>query len=80
MKGKHSILTEHYLVPAVLFLLNIALAQSIHAFASDMPTYTVATKAVLIVALAFFVASLVFKKKILLTGSILFYIVAILWF
>jgi hypothetical protein len=77
MKKAHNALTEHYLIPAVLFLLNICLAHVIHAFATG--STPLAGRMVLIVAFVLLGSSLLLKKKFLLTGSILFYSLTALW-
>ena len=79
MKAKQHKLTEHYLVPAVLFLLNICLVHVIHALtegAEHSPTYKIA----IVTAFVFLASSLVARKKVYMTGSILFYaLVALGW-
>lgn len=77
MKKKYHALTEHYLVPAVLFLLNICLAHTIYAFAGDS-LYSAAGKIALVAAVAFLGSSLLLKKETLLAGAILFYAVVAL--
>lgn len=76
MKKTHNAFTEHYLIPAVLFLLNICLAHVIHAFVTGS---TSLTRIALTVALVLLGSSLLFKKQFLLTGSILFYSLVALW-
>jgi hypothetical protein len=77
MKKEHNAVTERYLVPVVLFLLNICLAQVIHAFAFG--STPLPYRIMLVVAVVLLGGSLCFKKKILLTGSILFYGAVALW-
>lgn len=77
MKKAHNALAEHYLIPAVLFLLNICLAQFIHAFANDSASLT--SRMVLVIAFVLLGSSLFLKKQFLLAGSILFYSLAALW-
>jgi hypothetical protein len=78
MKKRRHIYTEHYLVPAVLFVLNICLAHVIYMFVTGAP-YPVASKIVLATAFALLGSSLLFKKQILLGGSILFYVLTVIW-
>ena len=79
MKKRRHALTEHYLVPAVLFLLNICLVHLIFVWVAG-PVYSPANKMALAVTLALLGSSLLFKKRILLTGSILFYALVVIWF
>lgn len=67
MKKRHNTLTERYLVPAVLFLLNICLAHVIYAFVSS-PSYLLADKVALAGAFALMGVSLVLKRPVLLAG------------
>jgi hypothetical protein len=78
MKKIHHTLTEHYLVPAALFLLNICLAHLIYAFASGS-TYPPISRIALALAFVLLGSSLVLKKQIHLAGSILFYTLVVLW-
>jgi hypothetical protein len=79
MKKTHNVLTEHYLVPIILFLLNICLAHVIYAFVAAS-TYSLAERIALTLAFALLVGSLVFKRQVLLVGSILFYALVVLMF
>ncbi|HLT71862.1 MAG TPA: hypothetical protein VKZ75_04395 [Cyclobacteriaceae bacterium] len=79
MKKRRHALTEHYLVPAVLFLLNICLVHLISVLVAG-PAYAPATKMALGVTLVLLGSSLLFKKRILLTGSIFFYALVVIWF
>lgn len=72
MKRGHHVFTEHYLVPAVLFLLNICLAHLIHAFVAG-ETYSLLDKIALAMAFVLLGSSLLLKKQVHLAGSILFY-------
>lgn len=78
MKKSHHALTEHYLVPAALFLLNICLAHLIYAFTSNS-AYLPLGKIALAVAFVLLGSSVVFKKQVHLAGSILFYAIVVLW-
>ena len=79
MKKRQHALTEHYLVPAVLFLLNICLVHLISVLVAG-PANSSASKMALAITLALLGSSLLLKKQILLTGSILFYALVIIWF
>lgn len=72
MKKHHNALTEHYLIPAVLFLLNICLAHLIHALASGT-MYSSSEKLLLALAFVLLGSSLLLKKRFYLVGAILFY-------
>lgn len=78
MKKKYNKFTERYLVPAVLFLLNICLAHVIYAFVSAS-SYRRIDKIVLAVAFVLMTSSLLLRRQMLLAGSILFYMLAVLW-
>ena len=78
MKKSTNAITEHYLVPAVLVLLNICLAHVIYAFAG-YSVYDAAGKTALALALGLFVLALSLKKQTLLGGSILFYTLVVIW-
>jgi hypothetical protein len=78
MKKKYNALMEHYLVPAVLILLNVCLAHVIYAFAGSS-AYTLTGRLALAVAFVLLVISLSLKKQALLGGSILFYALVVLW-
>jgi hypothetical protein len=78
MKKRHHTFTEHYLVPAVLFLFNICLAHIIYAFAGGS-AYSPVSKVALAAAFALLGCSLLLKKQALLTGSILFYVLIVIW-
>lgn len=78
MKTRHNAFTEHYLVPAVLLMLNICLAHVIYAFVVNS-TYSLAGKLVLAAAFVLLGSSLLFKKQVLLAGSITFYVLVALW-
>lgn len=77
MKKPHNILTEHYLIPAVLFLLNICLAHVIYAFVAAS-TYSLSGSIALALAFGLLMGSLFFKRQVLLVGSILFYALVVL--
>jgi hypothetical protein len=77
MNKAHNTFTEHYLVPAVLFLLNICLAHLIYVFVAD-PTYSLAGKIALAMAFVSLGSSLFVKRQIFLGGSILFYTLVVL--
>lgn len=78
MKKKYNKFTEHYLVPTVLFLLNICLAHVVYAFVSAS-SYLLVDKIVLAVAFVLMAGSLLLKRQVLLAGSILFYFLAVVW-
>jgi uncharacterized membrane protein YoaT (DUF817 family) len=77
MKKKHNAFTEHYLIPAVLFLLNICLVHFIYAFVAGS-TYSNVSKMALAVAFVFLGSSLLFKRQVLLASSMLFYSLVVL--
>ena len=77
MKKKHNALTEGYLVPAVLFLLNICLVHLAYALVADS-TYSYISKIALAVAFVLLGSSLLFKRQILLASSMLFYTLVVL--
>jgi hypothetical protein len=77
MKKPHNILTEHYLIPAILFLLNICLPHVIYAFVAAS-TYSISERIALALAFALLIGSLFFKRQFLLVGSILFYALVVL--
>jgi hypothetical protein len=77
MKKKYNALTEHYLVPLILFLLNICLAHVIYAFTASS-SYTAADKTALTLAFTLFIISLSLKKQALLGASIVFYAAVII--
>jgi hypothetical protein len=72
MKKKHNGFTEHYLIPAVLFLLNICLVHLIYAFVAGS-MYSYISKIALAVAFVLLGSSLLFKRQVLLASSMLFY-------
>jgi len=72
MKKKHHALIEHYLIPTVLFVLNICLVHVIHAFMEDSAKPAL-YKAALVVSFALLGSSLVTKRRGHLMGAILFY-------
>jgi len=76
MKRKHNKLTEHYLIPAVLFLLNICLAHLACVLVAG-EAYSVSTRIVVAIAFVLLGSSLLVKKQIHLAGSILFYTVVV---
>lgn len=76
MKGKHNKLTEHYLVPAVLFLLNICLAHLTCVFVAGSP-HSLSSRIALAVAFVLLGSSLLVKKQVHLAGSILFYMLVV---
>lgn len=78
MKGKFNKLTEHYLVPAVLFLLNICFAHLTCVFVAGS-AYSISTRIAIVVAFVLLGSSLLVKKQIHLAGSILFYILVAFW-
>ena len=78
MKKRYNKFTEHYLVPSVLFLLNICVAHVIYAFVSAS-SYLLVDKIILAVAFVLMAGSLLLKRQVLLAGSILFYMLAVLW-
>jgi hypothetical protein len=72
MKKRHSAFTEGYLIPAVLFLLNICLVHLTYAFVADS-MYSLGGKIALAMAFVLLGSSLFFKRQALLAGSMLFY-------
>ena len=77
MKKSHNVLTEHYLVPATLFLMNICIAHVIYAYTAES-TYSPVGRLAVTIAFVLMGGSLVSKKQFLLTGSILFYLLVAL--
>lgn len=77
MKKSHHVLTEHYLVPATLFLLNISLAHVIYAFMAES-TYSTVGKIAVTVSFVLMGGSLFYKKQLLLAGSMLLYLLVAL--
>lgn len=77
MKKIYSSFEEHYLVPAVLFLLNVCVAHLVYAFASS--SYSPAEKIVLTLAFVLFGSALLFKGRALLNGSILCYVLVVIY-
>jgi hypothetical protein len=77
MKKTYSSFAEHYLVPAVLFLLNVCVAHLIYAFAAS--SYSPAEKIILTLAFILFGAALLFKGKVLLGGSVVCYTVVVIY-
>lgn len=75
---KHA-LTEHYLVPAVLFLLNICLVHLICVLVAGS-VYSTECRIALTFTFALLTGSLLLRKQVLLSGSILFYVLVVLWF
>jgi len=73
MKKTYNARTEHYLVPAVLFLLNICLVHVIYAF-TPHSSYTATGKMALTLAFLLFALSLFLKKPIWLRGAIVYYV------
>ena len=78
MKKEHHKFTEHYLVPAVLFLFNICLVHLIYVFVPGS-AYSVVGKIALAIALALMGISLFHKKQVLLISAILFYTLVAFW-
>lgn len=72
MKKRRHKITEHYLVPLVLVLLNVCLAHLIYAFVTGS-TVSPGGKVSLVLAFALLGSSLWLKKQVHLAGSILFY-------
>lgn len=77
MKKTYSSLAEHYLVPAVLFLLNVCLAHLVYAFAAS--SYSAADKIIVTMAMILFCAALLFKGKTFLVTAIAGYSMAVLY-
>ncbi len=77
VKKTYSSFQEHYLVPTVLFLLNVCIAHFVYAITSS--SYSTADKIVVALSFVLFGASLLFKGKKLLSGSILFYILIVVY-
>jgi hypothetical protein len=73
MKKNHNALTEHYLIPATLFVMNICLAHFLYAFTAGS-TYSGTGRIAMVIALFLMGVSLVYKKQVLIAGSILFYL------
>jgi hypothetical protein len=69
-------MTEHYLIPAVLFLLNICLVHLAYAFVSGS-AYSVEGKIALSASFILLGSSLLFKKQVLMTGAMMFYTVVV---
>lgn len=77
MKKRHNALTECYLVPAVLFLLNICLVHLTYALVAGS-TYSPISRIALAVAFVLLGSSLLFKRQVLLASSMLFYTFVVL--
>jgi len=73
MKKNHDVITEHYLVPATLFLLNICFAHVLYAFTAGS-TYSSSARIAMVAVLALMGISLVLKKNVIMVGSMLFYL------
>lgn len=73
MKKKHNAIIEHYLLPVALFLLNICLVHVVYAYATG--SMSLLSKLALTLTLVLLAGSLLFKKKVLLTSSILLYVI-----
>lgn len=74
MKKKQHVLIEHYLIPAVLFMLNICLVHLIYILAIDDRHSMVAYVTTLAIALLALGSALLLKRKSYLIFSIAFYL------
>lgn len=77
MKKVYSAFEENYLVPAVLFLLNVCLAHLLYAFARS--SYSATDKILLVLSFVLLGVSLLSKGKMLLSGAIFGYSI-IAWY
>lgn len=71
-------LTEHYLVPTALFMLNICLMHTVYAFESGVPYYGW-HKLLLCGTLLFLGVAVMKKKKWCLIGAVGGYLAILLW-
>jgi len=78
MKRRHNAFTEHYLVPLVLFALNICLAHLIYVF-TDGSSSPHLNKVAVTLAFVLMGSALSIKKQIPLVFSILFYAFVAVW-
>jgi len=77
MKKKQHVLIEHYLIPAVLFMLNICLVHFVYLLVAGIG-HNIAYAAALAIALLAMGGALLLKRKSYLIFSIAFYLLLLL--